>query len=210
MCIVLVHASCTTPIPTQFAYAQCVILSCGAVFYLHQKIMPGINMSLLTILEASKQFKVGRTSIYKAIKRGDITPRLNAQNIQVIDAQDMVRVFGGSVPKSVSGNSTPVVSGNNEELVRELREQIQDLKQDKEFLKQEMASIRRDFDDFKLMIEYKSKSDISETGETVSEQAGNSFGVQEKQQREQVETDEKQHQKTEKKRFGFLRRFLSD
>jgi hypothetical protein len=64
--------------------------------------MPGKNMSLLTILEASKQFKVGRTSIYKAIKRGDITPRLNAQNIQVIDAQDMVRVFGGSVPKSVS------------------------------------------------------------------------------------------------------------
>jgi hypothetical protein len=172
--------------------------------------MPGKNMSLLTILEASKQFKVGRTSIYKAIKRGDITPRLNAQNIQVIDAQDMVRVFGGSVPKSVSGNSTPVVSGNNEELVRELREQIQDLKQDKEFLKQEMASIRRDFDDFKLMIEYKGKSDQSETSETVSEQVGNSFGVQEKQQREQVETAEKQPQKTEKKRFGFLSRFLGD
>ena len=188
------------------------VSSCPAELfvYLHQKIMPGKNMSLLTILEASKQFKVGRTSIYKAIKRGDITPRLNAQNIQVIDAQDMVRVFGGSVPKSVSGNSTPVVSGNNEELVRELREQIQDLKQDKEFLKQEMASIRRDFDDFKLMIEYKGKSDISETGETVSEQAGNSFGVQEKQQREQVETDEKQHQKTEKKRFGFLRRILGE
>lgn len=188
------------------------VSSCPAELfvYLHQKIMPGKNMSLLTILEASKQFKVGRTSIYKAIKRGDITPRLNAQNIQVIDAQDMVRVFGGSVPKSVSGNSTPVVSGNNEELVRELREQIQDLKQDKEFLKQEMASIRRDFDDFKLMIEYKGKSDLSETSETVSEQAGNSFGVQEKQQREQVETDEKQHQKTEKKRFGFLRRILGD
>ena len=188
------------------------VSSCPAELfvYLHQQIMPGKNMSLLTILEASKQFKVGRTSIYKAIKRGDITPRLNAQNIQVIDAQDMVRVFGGSVPKSVSGNSTPVVSGNNEELVRELREQIQDLKQDKEFLKQEMASIRRDFDDFKLMIEYKGKLDISETGETVSEQAGNSFGVQEKQQREQVETAEKQPQKTEKKRFGFLRRILGD
>ena len=188
------------------------VSSCPAELfvYLHQKIMPGKNMSLLTILEASKQFKVGRTSIYKAIKRGDITPRLNAQNIQVIDAQDMVRVFGGSVPKSVSGNSTPVVSGNNEELVRELREQIQDLKQDKEFLKQEMASIRRDFDDFKLMIEYKGKSDLSETSETVSEQAGNSFGVQEKQQREQVETAEKQPQKTEKKRFGFLRRILGD
>ena len=188
------------------------VSSCPAELfvYLHQKIMPGKNMSLLTILEASKQFKVGRTSIYKAIKRGDITPRLNAQNIQVIDAQDMVRVFGGSVPKSVSGNSTPVVSGNSEELVRELREQIQDLKQDKEFLKQEMASIRRDFDDFKLMIEYKGKSDQLETSETVSEQARNSFGVQEKQQREQVETAEKQLLKTEKKRFGLLRRLLGD
>jgi hypothetical protein len=172
--------------------------------------MPGKNMSLLTILEASKQFKVGRTSIYKAIKRGDITPRLNAQNIQVIDAQDMVRVFGGSVPKSVSGNSTPVVSGNSEELVRELREQIQDLKQDKEFLKQEISSVRRDFDDFKLMIEYKGETDLLETGETVSEQAGNGFGVQKKQHREQVETDEKHTQKTEKKRFGLLRRLLGD
>jgi len=152
---------------------------------------------------------VGRVFI-KQLNEGTLLHVLNAQNIQVIDAQDMVRVFGGSVPKSVSGNSTPVVSGNNEELVRELREQIQDLKQDKEFLKQEMASIRRDFDDFKLMIEYKGKSDLSETGETVSEQAGNSFGVQEKQQREQVETDEKQPQKTEKKRFGFLRRILGD
>jgi hypothetical protein len=82
------------------------------------------------------------------------------------------------------------------------------LKQDKEFLKQEMASIRRDFDDFKF--EYKGKSDLSETGETVSEQAGNNFGVQEKQQREQVETEEKQPQKTEKKRFSFLRRILGD
>jgi len=185
-------------------------LSCGAVFLFTPKDHARKNMSLLTILEASKQFKVGRTSIYKAIKRGDITPRLNAQNIQVIDAQDIVRVFGGSVPKSVSGNSTPVVSGNSEELVRELREQIQNLKQDKEFLKQEIASIRRDFDDFKLMIEYKGKSDQSETSETVSEQARNSFGVQEKQQREQIETDEKQPQKTEKKRFGLLRRLLGD
>ena len=73
-----------------------------------------------------------------------------------------------------------------------------------------MASIRRDFDDFKLMIEYKGKSDLSETSETVSEQAGNSFGVQEKQQRKQIETDEKQPQKIEKKRFGFLRKLLGD
>ena len=165
-------------------------------------------MSLLTILEASKQFKVGRTSIYKAIKRGDITPRLNAQNIQVIDAQDMVRVFGGSVPKSVSGNSTPVVSGNNEELVRELREQIQDLKQDKEFLKQEMASIRRDFDDFKLLIEHKAKTEVTETAETVSKQDVSSLGEQKKQAWEQVETPPETYQEQPKKLAVFLNRLL--
>ena len=165
-------------------------------------------MSLLTILEASKQFKVGRTSIYKAIKRGDITPRLNAQNIQVIDAQDMVRVFGGSVPKSVSGNSTPVVSENNEELVRELREQIQDLKQDKEFLKQEMASIRRDFDDFKLLIEHKAKTETPETDETVSKQDVSSLGEQKKQAWEQVETPSQTHQEEPKKLAVFLSRLL--
>ena len=53
-------------------------------------------MSLLTIVEASKQFKVGRTTIYKAIKRGDLTPQKNHDGIQVIDAQDMIRVFGSS------------------------------------------------------------------------------------------------------------------
>ena len=186
------------------------VSSCPAELfvYLHQKIMPGKNMSLLTILEASKQFKVGRTSIYKAIKRGDITPRLNAQNIQVIDAQDMVRVFGGSVPKSVSGNSTPVVSGNNEELVRELREQIQDLKQDKEFLKQEMASIRRDFDDFKLLIEHKPNTDIDKTGETVLKQQESSFGEQKKQEEKHKETAVINPVETPKKPAGFLSRLF--
>ena len=58
-------------------------------------------MSLLTIVEASKQVKVGRTTIYKAIKRGDLTPQKNHDGIQVIDAQDMIRVFGSS-KKSVS------------------------------------------------------------------------------------------------------------
>ena len=53
-------------------------------------------MSLLTIVEASKQFKVGRTTIYKAIKRGDLTPQKNHDGVQVIDAQDMIRVFGSS------------------------------------------------------------------------------------------------------------------
>ena len=151
-------------------------------------------MSLLTIVEASKQFKVGRITIYKAIKRGDLTPQKNHDGVQVIDAQDMIRVFGSSkksVSKSVSENSTQPISRNNvnnEDLLRELREQVKELKQDKEFLKQEISSVRKDFEDYKLMISYKGSLSSVETVETVPETVVNSFGEQEKQLNEQLET----------------------
>lgn len=165
-------------------------------------------MSLLTIVEASKQFKVGRTTIYKAIKRGDLTPQKNHDGVQVIDAQDMIRVFGSS-KKSVSGNITQPVSGNsgnNEDVLRELREQVKELKQDKEFLKQEISSVRKDFDDYKLMITYKGNLSSVETVETVTETSVNSFEEQEKQPKEQVETAIDEPKIEEKK--GFFKRLF--
>ncbi|KAA0596839.1 helix-turn-helix domain-containing protein, partial [Escherichia coli] len=106
-------------------------------------------MSLLTIVEASRKFNIGRTTIYKAIKKGEITPQLSELGVQQIDPQDMIRVFGHPGKKAVSGDTKSNVSVNNDDLVRELRLQIEELKQDKSFLKQEIASVRRDFDDFK-------------------------------------------------------------
>lgn len=169
-------------------------------------------MSLLTIVEASKQFKVGRTTIYKTIKRGDLTPQKNHDGVQVIDVQDMIRVFGSSkksVSPTVSENSTQPVSGNsgnNEDLLRELREQVKELKQDKEFLKQEISSVRKDFDDYKLMITYKGSLSSVETVGTVPETDGNSFEKQKKQPNEQVETPQNEPQIEEKK--GFFKRLL--
>lgn len=166
-------------------------------------------MSLLTIVEASKQFKVGRTTIYKAIKRGDLTPQKNHDGVQVIDAQDMIRVFGSSkksVSHPVSENSNQPVSGNsgnNEDLLRELREQVKELKQDKEFLKQEISSVRKDFDDYKLMITY--KGNLSSV-ETVPQTIENSFEEQEKQPKEQVETAIDEPKIEEKK--GFFKRLF--
>lgn len=165
-------------------------------------------MSLLTILEASKQFNIGRTAIYKSIKKGEITPRLSDTGVQLIDPQDMVRIFRKAKQKSVSNHSTQHVSINNDELVRELREQIQDLKQDKEFLKQEMASIRRDFDDFKLLIEHKPNTDIGKTAETVLKQQESSFGEQKKQEEKHQETAVINPVETPKKPAGFLSRLF--
>jgi uncharacterized protein YbcI len=166
-------------------------------------------MSLLTIVEASKQFNIGRTSIYKAIKRGDLTPQRNHDGVQVIDAQDMIRIFGSSKKKPVSPivseNSIQSVSRNsenNDDLIQELREQVKELRQDKDFLKQEISSIRKDFDDYKLMITYKGELVAVETAETVSETDKNSIEKQEKQPEKQLETTHKEEKK------GFFKMFF--
>ncbi len=154
-------------------------------------------MSLLTIVEASRKFNIGRTTIYKAIKKGEITPQLSELGVQQIDPQDMIRVFGHPGKKAVSGDAKSNVSVNNDDLVRELRLQIEELKQDKSFLKQEIASVRRDFDDFKLLIEHKPKTEVAETGETVAKQDQSSFGEQKKQAEEQAETQPENLKKTD-------------
>lgn len=165
-------------------------------------------MSLLTILEASKKFNIGRTTIYKAIKRGELTPQLSESGVQMIDPQDMIRLFGSPSKKTVSADSKSTVSVNNDDLVRELRLQIEELKQDKAFLKQEISSVRRDFDDFKLLIEHKAKTEVPETDETVSKQNMSSFGEQKKQAWEQMETPSQTHQEEPKKLAVFLSRLL--
>jgi len=152
-------------------------------------------MSLLTIVEASKQFNVGRTAIYKAIKKGELTAQINHDGVKVVDVQDMIRIFRSSskkaVSESVSKNSTLAVSGNSEnkdDLIRELREQVKELRQDKDFLRQEISSIRKDFDDYKLMITYKGELVPVETSKTVSETEKNSIEKQKKQPEKQGET----------------------
>ena len=170
-------------------------------------------MSLLTIVEASKQFNVGRTAIYKAIKKGEMTAQINHDGGKVVDAQDMIRIFRPSSKKAVSDpvseNSTQAVSRNsenNDDLIRELREQVKELRQDKDFLKQEISSIRKDFDDYKLMITYKGELVPVETAETVLETEKNSIEKQKKQPKKQVETAVDEPKSEEKK--GFFKRLF--
>ena len=53
-------------------------------------------MSLLTIVEASKQFNIARSHLYKKIKEGEISTQLNESGTKVIQYVDLVRVFGES------------------------------------------------------------------------------------------------------------------
>ena len=125
----------------------------------------------------------------------------------------MIRIFRSPSKKAVSDpvseNSTQSVSGNsenNDDLIRELREQVKELRQDKDFLKQEISSIRKDFDDYKLMITYKGELVPIETTETVSETEKNSIEKQKKQPEKQVETTVNEPKSEEKK--GFFKRLF--
>ena len=125
----------------------------------------------------------------------------------------MIRIFRPSSKKAVSEpvseNSTQAVSRNSEnseDLIRELREQVKELRQDKDFLKQEISSIRKDFDDYKLMITYKGELVPVETAETVSETEKNSIEKQKKQPEKQVETTVNEPKSEEKK--GFFKRLF--
>lgn len=114
-------------------------------------------MSLLTIVEASKQFNVTRPRIYRAIKKGELTTALNEDGIQVVQVQDMIRLFDNIKKKPVPKNVRHTVSDTDTKLVEILQEQLKKSEEDKAFLKQQIIDIRKDFNEYKLQIEDKKK-----------------------------------------------------
>lgn len=122
-------------------------------------------MSLLTIVEASKQFNVTRPRIYRAIKKGELTTALNEDGIQVVQVQDMIRLFDNIKKKPVPKNVRHTVSDTDIKFVRILEEQLRKAEEDKAFLKQQIQDLRSDFDDYKLRIEHqiqaKQKTDLA-------------------------------------------------
>ena len=123
------------------------------------------NMSRVSISEAAKRFKVSRNTVYKRISEGALTK--DAEGL--LDVADLVRVF--SVNNTEQDNRTWLNIRNdqkvaqlehieqleqvkneniqlkqllavNEMLVNQLQQQIQDLKQDKENLFQQLNQRR--------------------------------------------------------------------
>lgn len=121
-------------------------------------------MSVLTIVEASKQFNVTRPRIYRAIHRGELTTALNGNGIQVVQIQDMIRLFDNIKKKPVPKNVRHTVSDVDIKFVKILEEQLRKAEEDKAFLKQQIQDLRNDFDDYKLRIEHqmqaKQKTDL--------------------------------------------------
>lgn len=113
----------------------------------------------MTIVEASKQFNVTRPRIYRAIQKGELTTSLNDEGVQMIQVQDMIRVFGNEKKKTVSNAVRNKPNDTDLKLVQLLEEQLRKAEEDKAFLKQQINDLRKDFDDYKLRIEHHPKTE---------------------------------------------------
>ena len=116
-------------------------------------------MSLLSIVEASKQFNITRSRIYRALEKGTITAQIDADGVKRIDPTDMIRVFSGRKKTRTTTEAKKTgVSEQNEIIVEMLKEQLKQAQDREQKLFNEIASIRKDFDDYKLLIGMKKPS----------------------------------------------------
>ena len=116
-------------------------------------------MTLLTIVEAAKQFGVTRSRIYRALEKGTITAQIDADGVKRIDPTDLVRVFGNAKQKKHAPNKSDTIKMEQSETVVEiLKEQLKQAQEREQFYKAEIANIRKDFDDYKLLIGMKKPS----------------------------------------------------
>jgi len=113
-------------------------------------------MSKITIVEAAKQFNVTRPRIYRSIRKGELSTTLSDDGVQLVQVQDMIRLFDNVPKKSVRKDISHSVSDTDLKLVKLLEEQLKKAEDDKAFLKQQINDLRKDFDEYKLRIEHHS------------------------------------------------------
>ena len=122
-------------------------------------------MSKITIVEASKQFNVTRPRIYRSIRKGELSTTLSDDGVQLVQVQDMIRLFDNVPKKAVRKDVHDGISDTDLKLVKLLEEQLKKAEDDKAFLKQQINDLRKDFDEYKLRIEHQSivepKTDVT-------------------------------------------------
>ena len=125
----------------------------------------------LTIVEAAKQFSVTRSRIYRALDNGKITAKVDDDGVKRIDPADMVRVFGNAKHKKTVPNKSDTLSlQQSEPIVEILKEQLKQAAEREQFYKAEIANIRKDFDDYKLLIGMKQNPEIHSPSDVPKEQ----------------------------------------
>ena len=141
-------------------------------------------MALLTIVEASKQFKIARSHLYKKINDGELSTQLNENGTKVIQYVDLLRVFGESSTSSLktTEDSPQVVVEDkigqplrsSEDIIFLLKEQISELKKDKEDMSKRLDDMSSKHDKLLLLIENNafSNKDNKDSRQVVEDKIG--------------------------------------
>ena len=113
-------------------------------------------MALLTIVEASKQFKVARSHLYKKINDGELSTQLNENGTKVIQYVDLLRVFGESSTNSLKTTEDKLGQPlrSSEDIIFLLKEQVSELKKDKEEMSKRLDDMSSKHDKLLLLIEH--------------------------------------------------------
>jgi len=110
-------------------------------------------MAQLTISEAIRQSPIGRTKFYsKYIDNGLISVSVDVEGKKYIDSSELVRVFGSSLTTEDNKQSETIQTPEKQhtsnesvqpqpEVIKVLREQIADLKADKEYQREQIANL---------------------------------------------------------------------
>ena len=124
-------------------------------------------MSNISIIQASKLFKVSRNTIYARIKKGEITKNSDGN----VSVQDMMRLFGNKADKKATeqavtellntvNNTEQLIEqpkSNNEQLlqqkIEQLEGQVEQLEKQLEYVKANEAWLKQQLD--QKLIEHK-------------------------------------------------------
>jgi len=174
-----------------------------------------LNSTKFSVMDASKAFKKSRTTIYEALKNGE----LSRDNDGLIDLSELIRVYGNPIGVQPSTRTEHVQEDVHVHVHSEvetlLKEQISLLKNQLDLANQREKSLMQHIEDLTHRIEFKGKLEPQANAEEATNSSIKSDDITTK------ETQSKQEQpkenpripvpeqiEPEQKKRGFLSRFF--
>jgi len=175
-----------------------------------------LNTTKFSVMDASKAFKKSRTTIYEALKNGE----LSRDNDGLIDLSELIRVYGNPIVVQ-SSTRTEHVQENvhvhvHSEVENLLKEQISLLKNQLDLANEREKSLMQHIEDLTHRIEFKGNLEPQVNAEEVTNSSIKSDDIattkethsKQEQPKENLRIPVPEHVEPEPKKRGFLSRFF--
>lgn len=129
-----------------------------------------LNTTKFSVMDASKAFKKSRTTIYEALKNGE----LSRDNDGLIDLSELIRVYGNPIGVQQSTRTEHVQKNVpvqvHSEIEQVLKDQINLLKSQLDLANQREKSLMQHIEDLTHRIEFKGNLEQSNTDDRVDDE----------------------------------------